>query len=172
MKTLTQLIALSMLLSISFGLNQCPQHKTNGKKLFDFTKNNGYFAKIPVSGDGDIIREVADFDNDRDSDIIIGANDNSDKIRFYFFENDGNGNFKRRQYTSESKSYNPKNVDYFASITGGSSCKLISKVADFNRDSYPDMVVGVRNDNYDDMKLYHFSNDGKGNLELKESGSN
>ncbi len=62
-----------------------------------------------------------------------------------------------------------KTVDYFAHLPINSWNGAISMVSgDFNRDENLDLIVGIANDNNtQDVKLYLFEGDGKGNFTKK-----
>lgn len=65
-----------------------------------------YFAKIlGVDVDSGMTMTSGDFDNDGDSDVIVGAiNHDTAEGRTYFLENDGKRKFKPKRYLPENVS--------------------------------------------------------------------
>ena len=57
-----------------------------------------YFAGVSMYWQSGMAINSGDFDNDGDLDLIVGANDGSDRNqgKLYFYENDGKGNFTLR----------------------------------------------------------------------------
>lgn len=103
-KTLTKFVLLGGLFGLSLLSFECPGVKNgNNKKLFEFPPEKvNYFGEIPMK-DG-IAMTSADFDGDGDVDLIVGTNysmGSDNDARLYFFENDGKGNFKLREYEKQ-----------------------------------------------------------------------
>lgn len=97
-----------------------------------------------------------DYDHDGDPDLLVcpgGNNNKSDtrQMQLRLFRNDGKGNFE---------------IDPSAFPNTGMNIS-VAVAEDFNRDGYPDLFLGGRNDprNYGgDPSSYLFLNDGKGHF--------
>lgn len=171
MKSLsTQLIILTGLLGLSLLGSECQQVKDkNGKKLFEIPpKKVNYFAEIPASSEiynSEI--NIADFNGDGYPDMIIPAGEDNGylpgNLRFYYFENDGKGNFKSRKYPGKSKILKDS-VDYFAEIPHTGSKEMFMKNVDADNDGDRDLIVGSNDNN---PRFHFFENDGKGNFKLR-----
>jgi hypothetical protein len=58
-----------------------------------------YFAEVPMYSGSGMSMISGDFDKDGDLDLIVGSYaPGTIQARLYFLENDGNGNFTKREY--------------------------------------------------------------------------
>lgn len=103
-KTLSNIGKIGLTTTILFSLGNCAKVSDSGYKEIkkEVPQKVDYFDSIPMVIYSGMALISGDFDNDGDLDFIVGARDGSlstEAGRLYFFENDGKGNFTKREYS-------------------------------------------------------------------------
>ena len=142
-KTLTTIVLAG---ALALGVTGCKDDNPESQRK----SRPSHFATVPMSHQTGVSITSGDFDGDGNLDLIVGAGyPTKNELRLYFLKNQ-NGRFSEPSHFATV----PMSHQTGVSITSG----------DFDGDGNLDLIVGAGYPTKNELRLYRFNNDGRGNF--------